>query len=873
MAEASTREETPRPRLPEGTLTLLFSDIEGSTVLLDRLGLSYREVLSTQRMIMREAIHDHGGSEMGTEGDSFFVVFRTAQDALSAAVQAQERLATTPWPEDVDVKVRMGLHTGAPQRHEDGYVGMDVHLAARVASTAGGGQVLLTESTRALVGEDQVRLRDVGLHRLKDIDAPQRLHEVVLDPTSAAPGPRAVRSLGSPADLPTVHGPLVGRDTEVDLVLGLLAPGRVVTVVGPGGVGKSRLAIAVAARRDELPDGVWFVPLARSTDEEQVWGALAAAAGVRGGTGTREQVLAGLSRRRLLLVMDNLEHLAPAAPVVASVLAEAPGVEVLATSRSPLHLLGEQLAPLAPLEPADAVDLYVEHVRRQRPGWSPDHDERQVVEAVCERVDGLPLAVELVAARSRLLTPRAVLARLDDALDLAGRAVDRSDRQLSLRSTLDWSWRLLTEDAADALARLGVFRGPFGVDAAAAVLDRPADEVVDLLLDLVEASLVHADEEASGEPRFRILRVVCAYAQERLGEDPVAEADARRRQAEVAAALVRRECPRLRGTHHVAALDSLEEQHHNTAQALDWCLRPGSPQLATGLEMCRLLTLHWHLSSRQDEGRRWLARASEVAGDSQDPEALAAWHGLGIMLDQQGELDRAAEILRRCLDAAVARGDLATQGRESNSLGLVEMRRGRVDAARELLGTAHRLAVAAGDDERVSTCLNNLAMLALDEGDADTARRLLGEVLSIDERLGDVWGMAVDRLNLAEAHLAAGDLAAAREGMVGHGAQMLALGDNEVDVELLEHLAVLCTRLDRRGPVPLLLGAAEAVRRASDIPPTEAYARRLADGTAAARDAVSPGDWQRLTARGGRTTPREAWEQAVEALDAPARQD
>lgn len=601
MAEASAPAVGPGTRgaggvdLPEGTLTLLFSDIEGSTVLLDRLGLSYREVLSAQRTIMREAIRDHGGREMGTEGDSFFVVFRTAQDALGAAVQAQERLASTPWPDGVDVRVRMGLHTGAPQRHEDGYVGMDVHLAARVASTATGGQVLLTESTRALVGEGPPRLRDVGMHRLKDIGASQRLHEVVLSSTPDGPGPLPVRSLGSPADLPAVHGPLVGRDRDLATVGDLLAPGRVVTLVGPGGVGKSRLAIAVAARRAELADGVWFVPLARVTEEEPVWSALAAAAGVRGGTGTREQVLAGLSRRRLLLVMDNLEHLVTAAPVVAAVLQTAPHVEVLATSRSPLHLLGEQLVPLSPLEPDAAADLYVEHVRRQRPGWSPDDDERAVVRAVCERVDGLPLAVELVAARSRLLTPRAVLARLDDALDLTGRALDRSDRQLSLRSTLDWSWRLLGPDPAAAMARLGVFRGPFGVDAAAEVLDRPVDEVVDLLLDLVEASLVHADEEASGEPRFRLLRVVCAYAQERLREEPAAEAGARSRLAEVAAALVRRECPRLRGMHHVAALDALEEQHDNTARALDWCLRAGSPQLATGLEMCRLLTLHWRL--------------------------------------------------------------------------------------------------------------------------------------------------------------------------------------------------------------------------------------------------------------------------------------
>jgi predicted ATPase len=644
-------------------------------------------------------------------------------------------------------------------------------------------------------------------------------------------------------------------------------------VVGTGGVGKSRLSIAVAQRRGDLPDGVYFVPLAGSTTEEEVWGSLADAAAVPGGGASRSQVLAGLARRRLLLVLDNLEHLPAAAAAVLAVVEAAPGVEVLATSRSPLHLLGEQLVPLRPLSQSAAADLYVQHARRQRPAYVPDLADERAIRAVCDRLDGLPLAIELVAARSRLLGPRAVLERLDDALDLSGRSVDRSARQSTLRSTLDWSWRLLDPSAARALARLSVFPGPFGVDAAARVLDEGGDSTVDVLLDLVEASLVHADDGSSGEPRFRLLTVVGRYARERLAEDPAALGDARTRQADVTADLVRLHCPRLRGTLHIAALDVLAEQHANIAQALDWCLRPGAPQLSTGLEMCRLLSWHWYSSSRQDEGRRWLARASEVAGVSDDPAALAAWHGLGILLDQQGEHDRAAEILQRCLDAAVLRGDRVAQGKGSNSLALAEQHRGRTARARELFTTAYELARADGDDERVSTSLSNLALLELQQDATDEALRLLGKVLEIDERLGDVWGIAVDHLNLAQAQLSAGDLRAARSSLVHHAPAMLALGDSEVDVELLELVAVLCAHSVHAPAVPLLLGSAEALRSAAGIPRAPGDEPRLRAGVEPARRALSPATWDERYGEGARLSAQEAWERARQELAAPAQSE
>lgn len=846
-----------------GTLTLLFTDIEGSTVLLDRLGLDYRHVLAEHRRIVRAAVDGHGGREISTEGDSFFVVFATAEDGLRAAVETQQALAAARWPEGTSVRVRMGLHTGAPVVHEDTYVGMDVHLAARVSSIASGGQVLLTDATRVLLPPGLgVRVVDAGMHRLKDIPAPQRLHQVVLP---GAPDPPPVRSLGSRSDLPAVHGQLIGRQSEVEQVLGLLGGGRVVTVVGPGGVGKSRLALEVARRRTGLPDGVYFVPLGGVRTEEEVWRAFADAAAVPGGAVSAGQVVAALATRSLLLVLDNLEHLPGAGQLVSQGLDEAPGVEVLVTSRSPLRLRGEQLVPLQPLRPQDAVELYLEHARRQRPGFDPDPDDLRAVEAICVRLDRLPLAIELVAARSRLLGPRAVLDRLDDTLDVEGRAVDRSPRQLTLRSTLDWSWRLLPDLTAAALARLSVFRAPFGLEAAAAVLDEPLDATVDLLLDLSDASLLHAVDDASGDPRFRLLKVVGRYAAERLAMEPDEQAASRARQVAAMAPVVARECGVLRGTHHIAALDALEEQADNIDHALDWCLRPASPDVTVGLEMCRLLSWYWYTTS-SPSGRRWLGRASEVAGDTDDPAALAAWHGLAILLDQQGDSDRAVEILQRCLDAAVARGDRLTQGRESNSLGLVELHRGSMDRARELLVTAHRLAREDGDEERVSTSLNNLALLELAVGHAEEAVRLMTEVLSIDERLGDVWGMAVDRLNLAQAHLAAGDADSAAEGLLGHGAEMLALGDTEMDVELLEQLALLALALQHPQTVPALVAAADSLRATAHLARSAVDEEVLQQAVAAARTAVPSEVWLAEETRGRTRSAQQAWEHARDVL-------
>lgn len=393
--------------LPEGTITMLFSDIEGSTKLLQQLGPRCRSVLSDQRRIIRAAVAAHGGHEMGTEGDSFYVVFASAADAVRAAVQAQRELVRVAAGGD-HLRVRMGLHTGEPERHEDAYVGLDVHRAARVAAAANGGQVVLTAATWALVrGQVDAAAKDLGRHRLKDIDTPEHLFRLL------APGlddeDRPVRTVGATASLPTPPNSLVAREDLVDTVDALLRrpDARLVTLLGPGGVGKTRVAIAVAERCAEwVAEGVFFVGLADVRSNDDVWTAIADVTGAPPADRSPADLLRWLRDRSLLLVLDNVEQLPDIHEVVSRLMAATTAPEILLTSRRPLHVLGERLVPVPPLETDDAVELFVQRLRAVRPGPDPD---RAVVRELCDRVDGLPLAVELLAARGQLLGPEAML--------------------------------------------------------------------------------------------------------------------------------------------------------------------------------------------------------------------------------------------------------------------------------------------------------------------------------------------------------------------------------------------------------------------------------------------------------------------------------
>jgi predicted ATPase/class 3 adenylate cyclase len=540
-------------QLPTGTVTLLFTDIEGSTRLLERLGDRYLEILGEHRRLLRAAFAQHNGYEVGAEGDAFFAAFARASDAVAAAVAGQRALAAHPWPDGVVLQVRMGIHTGEPIADADNYAGLDVHRAARICAAGHGGQVLCSQATRELVGAELpsgVGLRDLGEHRLKDLTGVQRLVQLVIP---GLPGEfPALRTLGPrPVNLPVQLTRFVGRERELARLHELLddAACRLVTLVGPGGIGKTRLAVQVAAtRQDRYRDGVVFVSLVGTAPTRPEEAADLIVANLAGALGVSLAVprdpleLLGdhLAARELLLVLDNMEQLQHAAEVVATLLQLAPGLQVLITSRRRLGLDAEWLVevaglPYPPSEDEDlrdyeAVQLFEDRARLIRPGFGSAADEKDVAR-ICRLVAGVPLAIELAARWMRSTTPAVIADRLASDLDLlATSAPDVERRHQSLRSVIDWSWQLLTDEERRVLARLSVLRGGFDLDAAAVV----ADATLPLLTDLVDHSLVSVAEDG----RYAIHELLRQYAAERLAGDPADEQATRERHADHYAALL-----------------------------------------------------------------------------------------------------------------------------------------------------------------------------------------------------------------------------------------------------------------------------------------------------------------------------------------------
>ncbi|MCA1702956.1 MAG: adenylate/guanylate cyclase domain-containing protein, partial [Actinobacteria bacterium] len=472
--------------LPTGTITLVFTDIEGSTRLLQHLGPAYEELVATHRALLRDALSSHGGAEVDTQGDAFFYAFAGATDAVHAATQAQRALSSHPWPEGAQVRVRMGLHSGHPTVTDEGYVGADVHLAARICAAAHGAQVLLSDATAHLVPNDLegISLRSLGEHRLKDIDDPVVLHQLVIAGLTSDFPPLRTPSTSHPTNLPPRLPPLIGRDEELSTLQGLLASVQVsvVTLVGPGGTGKTTLSAAVGAELlSSFPDGVFFVDLSALTDASVVVPAIAQALSVREtpGSSLKDTLTEHLSSQEALLILDNFEQVITAAPEVSSLVRAAPALKVLVTSREALHIQGEKEFPVAPLavpsssdDPevvaqSPAVALFVSRARDVRPRFHPSPSELPLVADICRRLDGLPLAIELAAARVKMLSLAALNERLAQSLKLlsSGRR-DASVRQRTLRGAIEWSYGLLTEYEQRMFRRLGVFAGGFTLQAA-----------------------------------------------------------------------------------------------------------------------------------------------------------------------------------------------------------------------------------------------------------------------------------------------------------------------------------------------------------------------------------------------------------------------
>jgi predicted ATPase/class 3 adenylate cyclase len=866
--------------LPTGTVTLLFSDIEGSTALLSRLGDQYGQALSDHRALMRTAFAAWHGHEISTEGDSFYVVFGSAGDAVACTLDAQRALAGHDWPGGDAVRVRIGLHSGQPARYEDRYIGMDVHRAARIAATAHGGQVVLSEVTLQLANPlpTGISVRDLGFHRLKDITAAERIYQL------AGPGLRAdfppLKSLGTQTSLPVPATPLVGRDEDLEHLHATLArlDVRLVTLTGPGGVGKTRLALAAAAALDHaFPHGVFFVALAAVGDTEMMWKTLTGDLDVDGDGPAA--VLEHLRDRRMLLVLDNLEQIAGAGEVVAALLAAASGLVLLATSRGPLHVQGEQEFPVPPLEipreadvaavaDAAAVRLFAQQAGLVRPGFAVTADNAADVAAICRRLDGLPLAIELAAARVRLLAPKALLVRLGQTLGLATAGVGRPLRQQTLRNTIGWSYDLLAPGLARVFRRMSVFAGGCDLDALAVVAvteDDPAgSDPLELVAELADVSLITVTEGADGEPRLGLLETIREYALERLEQDDDADG-VRRRHAEHYAEVAERAGDQLDGPAQLTVLDRLEAEHDNLRAALAWSLdipavgpTDQGERVVVGLRLVHALTGFWYRHGHAAEGRRWLQRAMDLASAEGGAPLARVAHGLGILMDQLGDSDTALRLFERSLAIWRELGDRDEQARELNSLGIVHRHLGEIDTGRTLLEEAIALNRELGNQVRLAATLANLGQLENAAGRYDRAAELLTEALEIDQQRGDPFGVAIDRSTLALVSLRAGRPREARDLVFGIFDYVVSSGNIAFYVNTIELAAAIMAALDEPLLTARLAGAAEAIRQESGMLITPSEAAMVEELLAPARATVPSQVWEAELAAGRALSQPEA---------------
>ncbi len=870
--------------LPTGTVSLLFSDIEGSTALLKRLGPAYAEALDGQRRVLRKAWANHAGTELGTEGDSFYVVFPTAEGAVAAAAQGQRDLAGFEWPGGEQVRVRMGIHTGSPKVHDGAYVGMDVHRAARIAGAAHGGQVLLSSATAELVTEclpEQVTVKDLGSHQLKDITNPEHVFQAAIEGLpSDFPPPK---TLGTASSLPRPATPLVGRDGELAELAALLSSPQVrqVTLTGPGGSGKTRLAIGVAERlADRFPDGVYFVPLAAVTTADVMWTSIAEVLDVPPEGRIPPGFFDHVAHRTALFVLDNLEQLDGADRVVTELLEHGPQVVVIASSRRPLNVPGEIQHAVPPLELPEeatfthaersgAVQMFVQHAKAVKGSFALTATNAADVVTLCQRLDGLPLAIELAAARSKLLSPSALLSRLDKSLDITATGSLSLARQKTLRDTIAWSYDLLNLTQQAFFRRLGVFAGGADLEAIAAVTADALTEAdpLDLVADLVDSSLVTILDDADGEPRVGMLETIRAYAMDQL-EAAGEHVDVRHRHGQHYVDLAEQLRPLVVGDQYLHARARLEVEHDNFRKALAWDLqRNDSPGgVADGvdlsLRLCSALGGFWDFSGYGSEGLRWLERSIQGAGSDSQPHARCLEWMAFFLGDRLGQFERAYGYATQCVQMWRRLGDSAGLPRALSILARVEVNRGHAAACRPLLQEARTVAQQVGDKQQLRSVLEALAVLEISVGNHEQALELDTEALQIARELQDQRSIAYGQHNVACCLRELGRVEEAAQRLRDLVPLLQGLNDPYFLAGFAGTYAGVLADLNQHHSAVHMLGAADAMRERLDMPRSPTQTAEMAEPIAKTRAALTSQEWDNDYQTGRNLTVEDALTQA-----------
>ena len=853
------------PDLLTGTVTFLLTDIEGSTRLWEQHSEAMRTALVRHDTLVEQIVAANEGKVVRPrgEGDSRFAVFARATDAVAAAVGLQEEFYSEPWPTPTPLRVRMALHTGEADLREGDYYGSVVNRCARLRAVAHGGQIVVSLATAELVRDTLpagTTLRDLGAHRLRDLQHPERVFQLIVDGLPAD-FPTLTTLDARPNNLPPQRDSLIGREEEVAEVSALLRRPEVglVTLTGPGGTGKTRLALQVATELlPVFPDGIFFVDLVPIHDPDLVLTAISRALGLQESAPAAlpASLRAYLHAKQMLLVLDNFEQVVAAATRVTELLAPTAGLKVLVTSRERLHLRGEQEYPVSPLTLPDlqrrsplevmsqyaAVALFIQRAQAAKPDFEVTNANARAVAELCVRLDGLPLAIELAAARVKVLSPAALLQRLSHRLQvLTGGPRDAPARQQTLRATLEWSYQLLERDEQVLFRRLAVFVGGWTLAAAEAVTGEPAPgvspadaepwlPVLDLLQSLVDKSLVRGvgvgaapatspSAPPTAEPRFTLLETIREYAAERLQASE--EVDAlRRRHALYYLQLAELAEPELLGTHQALWLERLEAEHDNLRSVLQWAIATNDGEI--GLRLAGALWRFWFVHGHLSQGGIWL----ELALDGSESQP-AAWRakaldGAGVMAAHRGDYLRASQFFGESLRVWQTVDNKQGIAVSLGNLGRSAIEQGDYERAHRLLEDSRAIFRELNDSRGISQLLNDLGLLALYQEDFARARSLYDESLARFRALGHKGGVAALLGNLGLVALRQGDYPAAGASYAESLAMFRELDDRRGVATCFEDLAANIGVRVRPEDIARILGNAEALREAIDAPLTPA---------------------------------------------------